>query len=509
MTVNFGLRWELLPPFVDKNGIQANFDPNYNGPGSNGQGAIIVNDILLNGLKPAPAFLASFNACGLAAVNPSTCTPVVSNSQANLPAGLRQTYLRNFDPSVSVAHRPFSDNKTVIRAGFGIFTVTALGQLQNNNESNPQAVVNTWANNNNGTPIFTFPKVTPPGAGLQFGGGTLEQATDPHYRDAQTAQWNVTIERELTPNTSLRASYVGMNSYRLPVTVNLNQTKPSTTAYNPAAVPFPNWGVIYSTYNLGNQSYQALELEASHKMARGLAYQANYTWAHNISDAQGDAQTAFQGETRYGLADLNRFAISANRGNVVGTRRQRLLVTGTYELPFGKGRQWLNSSPVVGGILGGWNINTITLLETGPYLTPTDSVSNDQTNTDPAAAGSIVRPDRVGNPIPAHRSPANYFDINAFAHTPTNAGRVGNAGVGILEAPGTVAVSAGLAKVIALREAWRLRFESTFTNVLNHTNYAPPATNISNSSSFGVLTAAQTAENAGNRTGQVALRLEF
>ncbi len=509
LTINFGLRWELLPPFVDKNGIQANFDPNYTGPGSNGQGAIIVNDILLNGLKPAPAFLASFNACGLAGVNPSTCTPVVSNSQAQLPAGLRQTYLRNFDPRLSVAYRPFKDNKTVIRAGFGIFTVTALGQLQNNNESNPQAVVNTWANNNNGTPVFTFPNVTPPGAGLQFGGGTLEQATDPHYRDAQTAQWNVTIERELTSNTSLRASYVGMNSYRLPVTANLNQTKPSTTAYNPAAVPFPNWGVIYSTYNLGNQNYQALELEASHRMARGLAYQANYTWAHNISDAQGDAPTAFQGETRYGLADLNRFATSANRGNVVGTRRQRLLVTGTYELPFGKGRQWLNSSPVVGGILGGWNINTITLLETGPYLTPTDSVSNDQTNTNPAAAGSIVRPDRVGNPIPDHRSPSNYFNINAFAHTPVNAGRVGNAGVGILEAPGTIAVSAGLAKVIALREAWRLRFESTFTNVLNRTNYAPPATNISNSSSFGVLTGAQTAENAGNRTGQIALRLEF
>ena len=131
LTLNFGLRWELLPPFVDKNGIQANFDPNYSGPGANGQGAVIVNNILLNGLKPAPAFLASFNACGLAGINPNynsaTCTPVVTNGQDGLPAGLRQTYLRNFDPRVSLAYRPFKDNKTVIRAGFGIFTVTALG----------------------------------------------------------------------------------------------------------------------------------------------------------------------------------------------------------------------------------------------------------------------------------------------------------------------------------------------------------------------------------------------
>ena len=318
------------------------------------------------------------------------------------------------------------------------------------------------------------------------------------------------MEREITSNTSVRASYVGMNSYRLPVTENLNQLHPSTTNPNPEALPFPNWSVIFSTNNLGGQNYQALELAATHRMARGLSYDANYSWAHNISDAQGDAPTAFQGETRYGLADLNRFDISANRGNVVGTRRQRLLVTGTYELPFGKSRQWLNSSsPVVDGFLGGWNVNTITLLETGPYLTPTDSVSNDQTNTNPAGDGSIVRPDRVGNPTPADRSASNYFNFNAFAHTPLNAGRVGNAGVGTLEAPGTIAVSAGLAKLIAIRESWRLRFESTFTNVLNRTNYAPPATNISNPGSFGVLTSAQTAENAGNRTGQVALRLEF
>jgi hypothetical protein len=267
--------------------------------------------------------------------------------------------------------------------------------------------------------------------------------------------------------------------------------------------------VIFNTANLGGQNYQALVLEASHRMARGLSYQANYAWTHNLSDAQGDAPTAFQGETRYGLADLNHFDISANRGNVVGTRRQRLLVTGTYELPFGKGRQWLNSSPVAGGILGGWNLNTITVLQTGPYLTPTDSVSQDQTNTEPAEDGSIVRPDRVGNPIPTNRSPSNYFNFDAFAHTPVDAGRVGNAGVGILEAPGTVAVSAGLAKMIAIRENLHLRFESTFTNVLNHTNFAPPATNISSKASFGVLMAAQTAENAGNRTGQLALRLEF
>jgi hypothetical protein len=148
-------------------------------------------------------------------------------------------------------------------------------------------------------------------------------------------------------------------------------------------------------------------------------------------------------------------------------------------------------------------------LETGPYLTPTISPTLDQTNTDPELDGSIVRPDIVGNPIPAHRSANNYFKLGAFAPTPVGAARIGNAGVGILEGPGTVAISAGLAKSMAISENMHLRFEATFTNLLNHTNYAPPATNVSSPSTFGVLDAQQTAENAGNRTGQVALRFEF
>src|SRR5277367_913855 len=252
LTVNFGLRWEMLPPFTEAVGDLGSFDPRDN--------SILVPDALQKTLAGSPAyqavnagFLESFNACSLGHGGP--CTNVMTASQDHLPQGLRQLYLRDYDPRISVAYRPFRDNKTVLRAGFGIFTVTALGQLQNNNESNPQAAVNTWQNNNNGVPVFTFPQVTPPGAGLQFGGGELEQATDPRYRDAQSAQWNLTVEREVTSNTSVRVSYVGVSSYRLPVTENLNQLHPSTMNPNPETLPFPNWSVIFSTNNLGGQNY--------------------------------------------------------------------------------------------------------------------------------------------------------------------------------------------------------------------------------------------------------------
>lgn len=520
LTLNVGLRWEWLPPFVDQHGIQANFDPVKN--------TVIVNDVLYRTLGgPVPAFLQSFNACnaappgfsapadaGYAPLASMPCTPVVSNGQEGVPPGLRQTYMRNFDPRISLAYRPFKNNKTVIRAGFGIFTVINLGQLQNNNESNPQSSVHTYQNalGANGFPLFQFPNTIAPSQLVQVGGGTIQQATAPRYRDPQSAQWNLTVERELTPATALRVSYVGMNSYRLNVTVNWNQIAPSAQPYVPSPVvdpraPFQNWGVIYETENFGNANYQGLQLEATHRTSKGLYFSANYAWTHNLSDAQGDAPTSFAGETNYGLAVVDRFHISENHGNVEGTRRHRFLLTGTYDLPFGQGRRWSTSSGLVNNVLEGWSANTITLIETGPYLTPTINPIFDQTNTNPTGAGSVVRPDLIGSPT--HQTPGHYFDIGAFAPTPAGAARIGNAGVGILEGPGTVAVSAGLAKSIALHENLKLRFEATFTNILNHTNFAPPTTNVSNPTTFGILNAAQSAENGGNRTGQVALRLDF
>src|SRR5580700_5556258 len=521
LTVNAGVRWELQPPFVDQHGIQANFDPRNN--------TIIVNKRIYDTLGgPAFGFLQSFNACNAAPPGfsapadagyaPSAslpCTAVVSNSQAGFPAGLRQFYKGSIDPRIGIAYRPFKDNKTVFRAGFGIFTVTSLGQLQNNNESNPEANQHTFQNiGPNGAPLFQFPQTVAASQLNQIGGATLGQATDPHYRDPQSAQWNVTVERELNPNTAMRVSYVGMNSYRLNITVNLNQIAPSALPYVPSPfvdprAPFQNWGIPFSTENLGFQNYQAMQVEATHKTGNGLSFQANYAWTHDISDAQGDAPTAFAGETSYELAVVDRFAVGLNRGNVEGARRHRFLLTGTYELPFGKGRRWSSQSRVANAALAGWSLNTVTLIETGPYLTPTISPTLDQTNTNPAGVGSTVRPDLIGNPIPSQQTSSNYFNINAFAPTPAGAARVGSAGVGILEGPGTIAVNAGLSKSFVIREGLRLRFEATFTNALNHTNFAPPATNVSNPSTFGVLQSAQTAEYGGNRTGQLALRLDF
>jgi Carboxypeptidase regulatory-like domain len=539
LTLSYGLRWQVLPSFVEDGGNLANFDQRNN--------SIVVPDNLAaylqkqNIVSSNVAFQQSFNACNL---NQTflPCTKYVTASQDGLPEGLRQTYKGNFQPRIAFAYRPFNDTKTVVRGGFGIYTMTNLGPLSFNNSGNPTSNLHVYSNSGTqAVPLIKFPNTAPPSTGVVYGGGGLDQGVNPKFRDPQSNQWSLTLERELTPNNSLRVSYAGMHTYRLSITEDLNQIPASAIPYNQGATagvyvdkraPYQNWTTLYSTFNHGEANYKALQVEGTHRMANGLYYDANYTLATNKADNQGDTPNSFAGEVNYGIPITNRFDTYSDYGNVEGTRRHRFLLTGVYQLPFGEGRKYLTHGNWLNELVGGWDLNTITLLETGPWLTPSISPggcqvtpdpvtgecpsttggipeTNDQSNTNVTNRGAYLRPDAVSHNYYAGQSRSRYFNLAAFSPTPVGAGRFGNAGVGVLQGPGTEAVSLGLAKVFTVTESVHVRFESTFTNVLNHTNFLPPATQIDNTSTFGQLTAPQTAENAGNRTGQLALRLDF
>jgi hypothetical protein len=103
-------------------------------------------------------------------------------------------------------------------------------------------------------------------------------------------------------------------------------------------------------------------------------------------------------------------------------------------------------------LLGGWDLTNITLLETGPWVTPSISGSFDKSNTNVVNSGATLRPDAVSEAYRAGSGHGQYFNLAAFAPTPAGAGRFGNAGVGILQGPGTVAVSLGLAKYFTLTD---------------------------------------------------------
>ena len=232
LTLSYGLRWQVLPGFQEDGGNLANFDQRNN--------SIVVPDALAGISRQArtlrhrtlPSSSHSMPATWMCTSLP--CTKYVTASQDGLPQSLRNTYKGNFQPRFSIAYRPFNDTKTVIRAGFGIFTMTNLGPLSFNNSGNPTSSLHSYSNANTAgpnTPLIQFPNTAPPSTMVQIGGGSLDQGVDPNYRDPQSNQWNVTLEREITSNTSVRASYVGMHTYRLSITEDLNQIPASTTPY--------------------------------------------------------------------------------------------------------------------------------------------------------------------------------------------------------------------------------------------------------------------------------------
>lgn len=500
LTISYGLRWQIHPPFTEANGNITNFDR------TNGNVIIPVG-----ALAPAPGFLASINACGPSAVATLPCAKIVTNKDAGLGLGLRKTYYGNLAPRFSVAYRPFGDNKTVFRGGFGVFTMTALGPLAYALTGIHTSDTRTFTNfTSKGTaPLYAWPQAFAGNLSLDAAGtGEFIVGTQTDYRDPNSVQWNATVERELPKDMSLRVSYIGMNSSRLNSTIDLNSVPASTTPYSASRRPFTNWGRILSRDNIGFSNYQSMQMEVNRRMTRGLFFQGSYNLAKNLGNINADVPTAFAGESGGTLAD--RFNTRLIRGNIVGTRRHRGLVSAIYQLPFGKGRPFLaNMNPISQAIIGGWEISTVTMLQSGPWLTPTMSRGSDKSNMNVVGRGVNVRPDRIGNGNLDNPTPDRWFDINSFVVPAAGVGREGNSGVGILEGPGTVAIAGGMAKTFLFKERMRVRLEGTFTNLPNHPNFAPPGTNISTPVSFGRTTSVQASENSGNRVGQVALRIEF
>jgi hypothetical protein len=522
LTLELGLRWEYHPPFRDAAFNITQFDRSVPITGR----VIIPSDPQATRIA-APGFLAGINACPSTTVTiPGVpCTPFLTAEQAGYPETLRFADKRNFNPRFGFAWRPFSDNKTVVRGGFGVYTMTVLGRIFYALTAVHGSDIRDFNNSiTGGVPQFQWPRTSTAGSGVSTpapGNSYFGTSVQPTFKDPYSMQWSLTVERELQANLGLRVSYIGMRSVQVVWAPDLNQPQPSTRPYNDRPLterPFPYWGRIYAYDSGANALYNALQTEVTRRMRNDLTFSSSWTWAKNLSDAGGNG-SGFSTENGGGRVanSLNR---RNDRGNVGPTRRHRWITSAIYELPFGKGKRYMSGAPrALDLAAGGWRISGILLAQGGAWLTPQMS-TGDPSGTNAPVRGT-QRPDLVSDPHVSNPTADLWWNRNAFvcpgrepgsalafncAVTPI--GRFGNSGANILEGPGTVNLSMGFAKDFRLNERFTLTFDSTFTNLPNHPNLNDPGVNI-NSIAFGVTTSARGADAGGNRVGQFALRLEF
>jgi hypothetical protein len=505
LTLNYGLRWEYHPMFRDQYNNLANYDPNYTS---------VQNGVTVKGAVVIPG-AGTFGITSPQFVQTIAPTPVITAAQAGLPAALRYSQKTDFAPRVGFAYRVFGSDKTVIRGGYGKFIEALLGS----------AAISAWAvqssdvgffNNSigaNGVPQFQMPYAWPTNI-AQPGTYSFYQATDLHYKDPYVQEWNLTVERDLGAGVGLRVSYDGNHSTDLGMHTNLNQPAPNTIGFNnipQANYPLPDFQYVAYNTNPGFSNYNAMTVSFKKRMTRGLQFQGSYIYARNLSNVDGAATTTadqFPGE--FGGTITNPARPGLDYGNLAFTRRNRALVTFLYELPFGKGKTFMNTAnKMVDGVLGGWELSGVLMFQSGPFM----SVA---TTSDPCGCGYNAfnatggRADTVTGVNPyAGQSINQWINPNAFADPGNAIGRFGDASAGDVVGPGTQVVSLSLLKTIDLTERFKMRFGAQVANVFNHPNFAVPNSLTVGVAGFGQITSLQTAEGAGPRDIQLTGRITF
>lgn len=270
-----------------------------------------------------------------------------------------------------------------------------------------------------------------------------------------------------------------------------------------ATRPNPNLGAGFFWYTEGNSSYNALQVDVVHRFSNGLQFRGNYTWSKDLD--MNSALTGAQANNQAQMI-LDRNDLQRDWGPSAYNIPNSASISGTYDLPFGKGKAWANNFGGFGNrLVSGWQVNTIVSLMSGFPFTPLlgsnrsgdgDTRNPDRPSLNPAFSGPVV----LGNPN-------QWFNPQAFI-LPT-AGTYGNLGRGVYSGPGLADVDASLFKTTAITERANLQFRAEFFNVLNHANFGPPNTTVFSSgaisSSAGLITTTATT----SRQIQFGLKLIF
>jgi hypothetical protein len=508
LTVNLGLRYELITPFIESHDLLANFDPNFVDSNTGTKGRFIIPSDRTRAFLD-PRILGQFD--------------VVNAGQSGLGIGrgLVRTDKNNFAPRIGAAFR--LTDRSVIRGGYGFFYPTSaaqgirdpIGTTPFNQgltkapdlTSDPPRPLSPWPGFDHGFSPLTGGALT-----TNFASLPSINAVPAGLQEPRIQQYNVTYERELSSNSFIRFSYLGSALSGLIAGRDLNELQPSDTPFgttigdgvNPcdpenngdclpseadiARQPFPGLGdFLFSYGNFGHGRSNAFQTQFEHRYSHGLMLNLSYTYLQQKSTALDTVNSSLGGVA------YNPFQPNTDYGQESFVPHNRFVAYGVYDLPVGRGKRFGSSmSNWANTILGGWQTSFNMFAKSGagftPYWACDDCASIEPGNVGVSSVDAVgdfnccingvasFRPPVIGNY--KHRVGDQIWDPNAFGEPLLGADLFSNPTVAkrnLLIGPGAWGVNLGVHKEFHFGERFTASLGADIDNVFNHPLFAPDA----------------------------------
>jgi hypothetical protein len=478
---------------------------------------------------------------------------------------LYQPDYKDIEPRVGFSWDPRGDGKTAVRAAFGIFHDRTFGNAFGNARANPpfQTAYTNFPVDTVADVIAANPQVPPQTPSASVADGTFASGLvvfDNHFPNSASNNWNFSIQRQLPWNNVLEVAYVGAMGIHVygqrdgnppnPALVKQlvafcndpnnafgctsvgTQTESATVSGTSLYIggnspdvggfgdlPFNavnNNALLQPDYQINafNSIYHGLQSKFTHSLSHGLQVQAAYTLSHAIDNSVDPLSPAVGAHT----FPRNSLDLAESRGNSDNDTRHVGVINYIWEVPFGRGKSYMNHG-AAGRIFEGIQFSGITTLQSGhPFqVRGTQDTQRTGVNAWASEVGDPFAPYTAGNnPAPSPSSGKIYYtNPNAFVNPPW--GSAGSTGRNEFYGPGFVNFDLVLAKTMKITERFgaELRFESY--NIFNHPHFLNPGTdaagigNLINSGLFGVITNTYTQPDGTTsaRQIQVALKLTF
>jgi hypothetical protein len=479
LTVNYGIRYEFEPPFLDSHDAIVNI-------------AFKWDNTLL------PTY-----------VRAGTGDPYQGNPPFQLPANVpyvrdgrfgRRAYqarYNNWAPRIGMAYG--LNSKTVIRTGSGIYYVRDIGNAQFDLVRNSPY---STRRSENAQSVLT-PSLNWQVPFLQNAAPSFILVNQFNQQTPYIAQWSFGIERQTTANSSLEVSYLGSAGVHLQRLMTYNTATPGPpTNINNRRPWFPIYGGTFQVMaDPSHSSYHGLQTRYQMRFNHGFTVLSSYSWSKSIDNGSGIRTV--DGDS---LTPSNDYNLGLDRGLSAYDFRHRWTTSFLYELPIGRGKAVLHDANLfTNAILGGWQVGGIATLQSGfPFTLYCGSgpVQN---------GGDNCYPDNLGgrSDLPSgQRGPNNWFNTANFVNRINDPNlpqyRYGNNARNNLIGPPLVDVDASAAKNWKFGEARGLEFRAEFFNLPNHPIFGQPGGTVG-TGNFGRITGTR----VDSREIQFGLKLYF